>query len=182
MDDSKLVSKRQGPWVAALSILLCLFTAACSESMNETEGAEAQADQPARQSLVEPAPAPVDAGAAAGIETQLRKGMAYGSFRGLVLGAGWEPVVHPGCRANVVGADAEAFCAANPGLVNCRICDELPELQSCSNDARCLVRFRHGDGRELEARAYGEVEYWSETGDDAGLQVTDWEFMQPAQQ
>jgi hypothetical protein len=61
----------------------------------------------------------------------------------------------------------------------CKICDELPELDSCSSDAHCLVRFRHPDEKGvLEVTGYGEVEYWSETGEDAGLQIANWEVIE----
>lgn len=113
------------------------------------------------------------------LAAQFKPGMAYGDFRRLVLGKGWKPVVNPGCRANLAGADADDFCASNPRLIACRICDELPELDACSGDARCLVRFHHPESASiLEATGYGEVEYWSETGEDAGLQVSGWEFVE----
>ena len=111
------------------------------------------------------------------LETSLKKGMAYGDFRKLVLDRGWEPVVNPQCNANTAGTDAETFCAKNPQLTSCKICDELPELDSCSSDAHCLVRFRYPAGKAtLEAVGYGEMQYWSETGEDAGLRISSWEF------
>lgn len=116
---------------------------------------------------------------AADLDAVLKKGMAYGDFRKLILAKGWEPVVNPKCKANLVGEGADDLCAKNPQLTVCKICDELPELDACSGDAHCLVRFRHpGATGVLEATGYGEVEYWSETGEDAGLQVTGWEFVE----
>lgn len=114
----------------------------------------------------------------ADLKTGLKKGMAYGDFRKHVLSKGWEPVVNPQCKVNLAGDDADAFCAKNPELTSCRICDELPELDACSSDAHCLVKFRHpGTKRILEATGYGEVKYWNETGEDAGLQISNWEFV-----
>ena len=99
-------------------------------------------------------------------------------FRAVVLTKGWAPVVNPQCKANLVGEGAESVCAESPQLTSCKICDELPELDSCSSDAHCLMRFRHpGSEKVLEAVGYGEVEYWKETGNDAGLQVSSWEFL-----
>lgn len=103
--------------------------------------------------------------------------MAYADFRKQVLGLGWQPIVDSQCKANMTGADHAALCASNPDLTSCKICDELPELSSCSSDAHCLVRFRHvASGQILEATGYGEVKYWNESGDDAGLQVSGWEL------
>jgi hypothetical protein len=111
------------------------------------------------------------------LDALLKKGMAYGDFRKLVLDKGWEPVVNPECKANLVGDGADDLCAKNPQLISCRTCDVLPELDSCSSDAHCLMRFHHPDvAGTLEVTGYGEVEYWSETGEDAGLQVTGWEI------
>lgn len=113
----------------------------------------------------------------ADLETGLRKGMAYGDFRKLVLDRGWEPVANPQCKANMAGEDAEAFCAKNPQLTSCKICDELPELDSCSSDAHCLVRFRHpAEALTLDAVGHGEVQYWAGTGEDAGFRISSWEF------
>ncbi len=115
--------------------------------------------------------------AGSALDAQLRKGMAYGDFRKAVLAAGWEPLPNAACRANLLGDAAEQTCAADPQLIQCRICEEMPELDSCSSDALCLVRFRHlQDSRVLRATGRGEVRYWQDTGDDAGLQIVGWEY------
>lgn len=178
-----LFPSRGFPSLAVALAALCFFTVACTQPMNDVTDTQAASmddppvnDSPQSTTMADTA---TDTDATA-IASGFSKGMAYGSFRALVLEQGWEPVANPDCRANLLGADADALCAADPQLLNCRICNEVPELQSCSGDARCLVRFRHaGSGAELEARAYGEIEYWNDTGDDAGLQLTDWEFVAP---
>lgn len=179
----KLSFAHRFPLAATASVLLCLFTVACTQPMNDVTDTQAANvnDSPVNDSAQSTAAiAETDTDATA-IASGFRKGMAYGAFRALVLGEGWEPVPNSDCRANLLGAEAETLCATNPQLLNCRICNEVPELQSCSGDARCLVRFRHaGSGTELEARAYGEIEYWNETGDDAGLHLTEWEFVAPS--
>uniref|UniRef100_A0A8J7VS63 Lipoprotein n=1 Tax=Coralloluteibacterium stylophorae TaxID=1776034 RepID=A0A8J7VS63_9GAMM len=148
------------------SALACLLTVACGPTPRAVDSATA-AEEP-------PAPA---RHAVADIASGLRKGMAYGDFRQQVLADGWTPMASAECRTNLVGDDADALCAANPQLAGCTICDELPELQACSADARCMLRFRSADGqRVLEARAYGEFQHWDERGADAGLQVSDWTF------
>ncbi len=122
-------------------------------------------------------PSPVNEDPAATLDGFLKKGMAYGDFRRLILAKGWQPVVNPSCKANVAGEGADDLCAKNAQLTVCKICDELPELDACSSDAHCLMRFRHPDvAGVLRVTGYGEMEYWGETGEDAGLQITDWEF------
>ena len=112
------------------------------------------------------------------VVADLHAGMGYADFRERVLAHGWTPRASATCRADMVGDDAAAVCARDPQLIACRICDALPELQSCSGDARCLVRFGHaGSAQDLEARAYGEVDAWRDAGDDAGLQITAWDFV-----
>lgn len=112
------------------------------------------------------------------VVSDLHPGMAYAAFRERVLAHGWTPRANPSCKTHLVGDDASAVCARTPQLTACRLCDDLPELQSCSSDARCLVRFGHPDSvQDLEARAYGEIDAWRDTGNDDGLQITTWEFV-----
>ncbi|MDR7193573.1 hypothetical protein [Luteimonas terrae] len=112
------------------------------------------------------------------VVADLHTGMGYAAFRERVLAHGWTPRASPTCRADMVGDDAAAVCARNPQLTACHICDALPELQSCSSDARCLVRLGHaGSAQDLEARAYGEVDAWRDAGVDAGLQIMAWDFV-----
>ena len=117
-----------------------------------------------------------DSDPAFALDAAVRKGMAYADFRKKVFDLGWKPIVDPQCKANVAGADHAELCASNADLTSCKICDELPELSSCSSDAHCLMRFRQpASGVVLEATGYGEVKYWNESGDEAGLQVSGWE-------
>lgn len=155
----------------------CEAPQATEQRAQTQEASNAQAKEPVMDSQEDPAR---NADPAADLDAVLKKGMAYGNFRRLALSKGWQPVVNPQCKANLVGEGASDLCAKNPQMVSCRICDELPELDSCSSDAHCLMRFRHPDGASmLSVTGYGEVEYWDETGDEAGLQVTDWEFAAP---
>lgn len=148
----------------------------------QTVGQQAQStpevqDQAKERAVDNQQSSPATIKPATDLDALLKKGMAYGDFRKLVLGNGWEPVVNPECKANLVGDGADGLCAKNPQLTSCRICDELPELDSCSSDAHCLMRFHHPDvDGSLEVTGYGEVEYWSETGEDAALQITSWEI------
>ncbi|WP_152670135.1 hypothetical protein [Lysobacter capsici] len=188
--------------VHSLSALaLCAVMAACNSGNAASEAAAATAaptpaaTAPAEaapastpapeanaQAAAMPAAAPSAAPAAAdsativkNTEAALSKGMAYGDFRKAVLAQGWQPLVDPKCKANVVGGKYEKICAADPGL--CQICEDLPELNSCSGDAHCLVQFTHaGVTGVLQATGYGEAQYWKDSGKDSGFKVTGWEL------
>ncbi len=189
--------------VHSLSALaLCAVMAACNSGNAASEAAAATAaPTPAATAPAEAAPAPTpapDANAQAAAmpaaapsaapaaaadsativkntEAALSKGMAYGDFRKAVLAQGWQPLVDPKCKANVVGGKYEKICAADPGL--CQICEDLPELNSCSGDAHCLVQFTHaGVTGVLQATGYGEAQYWKDSGKDSGFKVTGWEL------
>lgn len=179
------------------AMALCAALAACnsgaSSSAPAADAAKAPADAAAAPAAAPAAAAPAAAAPAAApepaapasgddaikaTEAELKKGMAYGDFRKAVLAQGWQPVPEPQCKANVVGANYEKVCKVDPGL--CKVCDDLPELEACSGDAHCLVKFKHPSGANLQATGYGEAQYWSATGKDSGFQVTQWEFA-PAQ-
>lgn len=147
----------------AVAILSSGAIAACGIAIGTTTATEARGVE----------------GEIAALEADLRRGMAYGDFRERVLAHGWTPRVAPDCRSAVAGGSAERTCAAHPHLAVCTICDALPELQVCSSDARCLMRFQHPRARDLQVRAYGEFAAWADTGDDPGLQLSAWSFVPP---
>jgi hypothetical protein len=97
------------------------------------------------------------------MEGVLKKGMAYADLHKAALAEGWLPLVDPLCKENVGGEAA--------------ICNQLAELESCSGDGRCLMRFAHGsDQRVLKVDAYGDYTRWSLSGESAVLNVRGWEF------
>lgn len=107
----------------------------------------------------------------------LKKGMAYADFRNQLLAHGWMPVIDAGCKANVVGTNHVALCADNPDLATCQVCDQMPELNACSGDGHCLVRFQNTDNTEImEATSYGMIEDWNVSGEDSRLQVSQWDI------
>jgi hypothetical protein len=169
-------------WQTATALLLLPIVMLLGCGATQPAGQQAQStprvqDQAKERAMDSQQPSPANSNPAAGLDALLKKGMAYGDFRKLILTKSWEPVVNPECKANLVGDGADDLCAKNPQLTSCKICDELPELDSCSSDAHCLMRFHHPDAAgTLEVTGYGEVEYWNETGEDAGLQVTGWEI------
>jgi hypothetical protein len=63
------------------------------------------------------------------IKKDLSKGKSYAEFRQSALSWGWAPVVDPNCKTNVGGT--------------ARICDKRPEVESCSGDGYCILRFQH---------------------------------------
>lgn len=63
------------------------------------------------------------------IKNDLTKGKPYAEFRQSALSWGWAPVVDPNCKTNVGGTAS--------------ICDERPEVESCSGDGYCILRFQH---------------------------------------
>jgi hypothetical protein len=63
------------------------------------------------------------------IKKDLSKGKSYAEFRQSALSWGWAPVVDPNCKTNVGGTAS--------------ICDERPEVESCSGDGYCILRFQH---------------------------------------
>ena len=103
----------------------------------------------------------------------LREGMAYADLRRIVLERGWRPKVDAQCKVNVVGANHVQVCAADAAL--CRVCDDLPELSSCSADGHCLMAFERDAGGQLSVSTYGEVKDWNASGSDAGLFVKWWD-------
>ncbi|NJM77227.1 MAG: hypothetical protein HC852_17405 [Acaryochloridaceae cyanobacterium RU_4_10] len=62
-------------------------------------------------------------------QKDLSKGKSYAEFRQSALSWGWAPVVDPNCKTNVGGTAS--------------ICDERPEVESCSGDGYCILRFQH---------------------------------------
>jgi hypothetical protein len=104
---------------------------------------------------------------------ELRKGMPYANLRKVVLESGWLPVVDKQCKSNVVGDDYSHLCSAHPDLDDCRVCDELPELGSCSGDGYCGMTFKRG-GKELHVTTYGMIEDRSVRSKDSRLEVSGW--------
>ena len=97
------------------------------------------------------------------LEAKLSEGMAYADLRTSVLEAGWLPVQDYSCSEKTGG--------------EARICQELPELEACSGDGRCVMWFGHdGSGSLLRVDAFGDYTKWQLAGDGALLNVRAWEF------
>lgn len=114
------------------------------------------------------------------LDSKLDKGMAYSEFRKLVLDHGWRPKPDAQCMANVVGGDYKTWCPAHPNDAMCKVCDEAPELSSCSGDGHCLMHFTHeGENKVLAVGTYGEISHWNAPADKSGLMVTGWQYDAP---
>jgi hypothetical protein len=110
----------------------------------------------------------------------LHKGMAYSEFRKAVLDRGWQPKPDAQCMANVVGGNYQKLCSAHPELSDCRVCQEVPELSSCSADGHCLMQFSHDQSNKtLQVGTYGEIGDWNAPADKSRLSVTGWEYAAP---
>lgn len=108
------------------------------------------------------------------------KGMAYSEFRKLALDHGWQPKPDAQCAANVVGGDYKTWCPAHPDDVMCKICQEVPELSSCSGDGHCLMQFTHdGKDKDLAVGTYGDINTWNAPADKSRLMVTGLEYSAP---
>lgn len=81
--------------------------------------------------LEAPAKAVVEPSASELLGQKLKNEMAYEELRKTVLADGWLPLVTPECKENVGG--------------EAKICDQQPEVESCSGDGHCNMQFAHGD-------------------------------------
>jgi len=104
----------------------------------------------------------------------LTKGMAYADLRKIALQSGWAPVVDPECRSNVMGSNHEELCKSDTSEL-CTVCDDLPEVSSCSGDGYCGMYFSN-NGRQLHVVTFGMIEDWKVSGTTSRLSVDGWDF------
>lgn len=110
-----------------------------------------------------PAAETPSADAAPAFLSSLSEGMAYADLRRAVTSAGWQPLRDLSCWENVGGEAA--------------VCDALPEVESCSGDGACLMRFADpGTGRRLQVTTYGPYERWNVPGEESALAVRSWDL------
>lgn len=165
-------------------VMFALCLTACHADPAPAQLVDTQVSTPNSPASVEPAHAPApEPDQATLLADRARKGMAYSDFRRIVLDQGWRPKPDAECLANVVGGDYNTWCPANPGDVMCRVCEEAPELSSCSGDGHCLMQFSHeGVDKTLAVGTYGEINDWNAPADKSRLSVTGWEYDAPADQ
>lgn len=141
-------------------VFVAMLLAACE--MGGSAGAAAPEAQPSSAAST---PVAQVAASAEDIESRLSKNMAYADLRNLAMAAGWKSVLNPECKKNVGG--------------EARICEQLPELESCSGDGYCVMKFRNESlGQFLNVTTYGMREDWNVSGSDSRLNMIEWEFVQ----
>ncbi|MET1023537.1 MAG: hypothetical protein ABWX87_04435 [Pseudoxanthomonas sp.] len=173
MNMTRKAGRRPLRWIAVGCGLMLL--AGCSQqpaaavATPPSEGAAAPA---AMAAPADSAPAP-DTAPAAAAPVALTEGMAYADLRAAVLAKGWKPKVDAQCKANVVGGNFAEVCKDHPD--QCKVCDDAPELSSCSGDGHCLMNFERGAGEALAVSTYGEIADWNVTGASSRLTVKWWD-------
>jgi hypothetical protein len=172
---TRRVGHRGRQW--ALSVLVLLVVAGCSrppsvEAVAPRAEAAAIAD-PAAASTGPAAEALAPAATTPSVPVALSEGMAYADLRKTVLAKGWKPKVDAQCKANVVGGNFDQVCKDRPD--QCKVCDDVPELSSCSGDGHCLMNFERGAGEVLAVSTYGEIADWNVSGTSSRLSVKWWD-------
>lgn len=150
----------------ALLIMLC----ACDSSSSSPKSSGSSS--PASASTLTPSPPMKISAGPPSMDHVLSNGMAYIDARKAMLGHGWEPTKNAQCRSDVVGDDYRDQCSRDKDL--CRPCDELPELDACSADGYCLMKF-HQSSHNLNVTTYGDITAWSKHEPQSELSVQNWE-------
>ncbi|MGN6153727.1 MAG: hypothetical protein ACTHOH_17240 [Lysobacteraceae bacterium] len=102
-------------------------------------------------------PAPAKA-----LPSAVAEGKPYATVRQALLADGWLPLRDPECWSNI-GGDAP-------------VCNQLPEVESCSSDGYCNMDFADG-ARRLEVTTYGPYDRWNTPGQESALQVKSFELL-----
>lgn len=146
---------------------LFLSVSACrQESEVTTTPAAVQATVAgASTSSADAKPASIDTAAPAFLDV-LSEGMPYARLREAVTGAGWLSLRNPMCWESVGGES--------------RICNVLPEAESCSSDGACLMWFAAADGRRLRVMTSGPYRRWNDPAHESELIVSGWSLQQAA--
>lgn len=153
-------------WLSAfaMGLFVVALLAACGESPSRLSEKEQRVQSSANLVSGTKSDAPI---------AGLKKGMAYADLRSAVTRDGWTPVVDAECKANVIGSDYSKLCSTQPGLDDCRVCQDLPELGSCSGDGYCGMTFKRKE-QILDVTAYGMIEDRFVKGTESRLQVMGW--------
>ncbi len=170
------VGRRGLQW--ATGILALVVFAGCSqqpstEAVVRRAEAAAIADPAAAPPASPAAKAPAPVATTPSAHVALSEGMAYADLRRTVLAKGWKPKVDAQCKANVVGGNSDQVCKDHPD--QCQVCDDVPELSSCSGDGHCLMNFERGAGETLAVSTYGEIADWNVSGTSSRLSVKWWD-------
>jgi hypothetical protein len=144
-----------------IALALTALISACDAA--PPTDSQAMAAAPAvNESAPQPESSQPSNAAAQALEGVLKKDMAYADLRRAVLDKGWLPLMDPQCKENVGGVAA--------------ICNELMELESCSSDGHCMMRFAENSSQNvLRVATYGDYRKWDAPGREADMTVQSWE-------
>lgn len=152
-----------------LILLVACKQATSAASPSQDSASAAEPGTAAEASL---APAPAQSGAAPSpavvtaepdLAKSFQKDMAYTDLRKKLLAASWLPLRDPKCRDNV-GGEAE-------------VCNYLPEVESCSADGYCKMRFAHRElGLRIQVGTYGPYDQQNTVGSGLATKVRFWGF------
>lgn len=176
MVDPRSYAGRRGALTAVALLAAALSLAAC-KAPSPPEASATAAPAASAPAAATPTPATVPQQGQpnmTSVQDALKKDMAYADLRKLALDGGWQPVVDPQCRTQVMGFD-EQTCKENPDLAVCRACTDMPELSAYSGDGYLKTRFSQG-GEQLEVTSYGMIEDWKVAGEASRLRVEEWSF------
>jgi hypothetical protein len=141
--------------IHVLSAALLLAVVACRAAPTPAPAGEAPAAAPVASAA---APTP----SARPLPAAVAEGKPYAGVRAALLADGWLPLRDPGCWSNI-GGDAP-------------VCNQLPEVESCSSDGYCNMDFADG-ARRLELTTYGPYGRWNVPGQESALQVKSFEVL-----
>ena len=153
----------------AIALMLTFASVACKPTISAETAAKAAEPAPVAQNASAVVPAVSAPGSATSsatssafvepaIKSVLPEGMAYASLRKTLLDAGWLPLRDPMCWENVGGEAA--------------VCYQLPEVESCSGDGRCAMRFANEkDGATVRVTTYGDYRRWNRSGEESAFPV-----------
>lgn len=157
------VSLMLSRWLAM--VIVCLLATGCAPEP-DTRAAPSADARAAAGSVSAASPS-----AATGSDQSVwENGMAYATLRSRLLSRGWVPLPDAQCRANVVGDNYVALCAAD--TQQCEPCEALPELSACSGTGHCTMQFQGEGGKMLRVSTYGDVHRHTAVGEPEDLVVT----------
>jgi len=140
-----------------LLLLPITLTSACSPATPSADPAAVGAAATPRQAAPAPAPVP-GASAKPAIAQSFRQDMPYAELRKRFLAENWLPLREPACWHNI-GGDAE-------------VCNALPEVDSCSADGYCSMRFANRElGMQARIVTYGPYDSWNSDKGSTALKV-----------
>lgn len=103
------------------------------------------------------------------IPIRLTRGMLYVEARKALIGSGWQA---PNLPAN--GYDEKSKKVIEECSGDVAMCNNFPEITSCSGQGYCLMEFTNKSNGKLEVTTYGEL-----SGNDPDAKVTDWQRKPP---